>query len=175
MLDSLLPTTYLPLRFLSLTSLLGIMSSAVLLAVLISDGAIKREAPGSLWNVMPTSVLPRWKRFPLSFGLLMSGVSLDSLGDRQRLEQCADTCHGLQFSGHAVVPSLYRDMAHPEHFNSMIDAAYLIAFSVSIVFAVLGYLMFGNSVSSEVTRDLASTPGFPVVLNKLAVWMVAVG
>ncbi|GJN90176.1 hypothetical protein Rhopal_003175-T1 [Rhodotorula paludigena] len=147
----LLPTTYLPLRFLSLTSLLGIMSSAVLLVVLISDGAIKREAPGSLWNVMPTSVLPRWKRFPLSFGLLMSG-----------------------FSGHAVVPSLYRDMAHPEHFNSMIDAAYLIAFSVSIVFAVLGYLMFGNSVSSEVTRDLAGTPGFPVVLNKLAVWMVAI-
>ncbi|BGP49474.1 hypothetical protein JCM10450v2_005365 [Rhodotorula kratochvilovae] len=147
----LLPTTYLPLRILSLTSLLGIMSSVVLLAVLISDGAIKRTAPGSLWEVMPTSVLPRWKRFPISFGLLMSG-----------------------FSGHAVVPSLYRDMAHPERFSSMINVAYVIAFSVSLVFAVLGYLMFGNGVSSEITRDLAATPGYPVVLNQIAVWMVAI-
>lgn len=73
--DSLVPTTFLPLRILSLTSLLGIMSSFVLLAVLLADGSIKREAPGSLWQVMPTSLAPRWRRFPISFGLLMSGVS----------------------------------------------------------------------------------------------------
>ncbi|BGP09203.1 Vacuolar amino acid transporter 1 [Rhodotorula toruloides] len=146
----LLPTTFLPLRILSLTSLIGIMSSFVLLAVLITDGAVKHDAPGSLVQVMPTSIWPRWKRFPLSFGLLMSG-----------------------FSGHAVVPSLYRDMAHPQHFPSMINVAYIIAFSTSLVFAVLGYLMFGNDVSSEITRDLAKTAGYPVVLNKLAVWMVA--
>ena len=71
---SLVPTTFLPLRILSLTSLLGIMSSFVLLAVIIADGTIKRDAPGSLWDVMPTSFAPRWRRFPLSFGLLMSGV-----------------------------------------------------------------------------------------------------
>ena len=76
---SLVPTTFLPLRILSLTSLLGIMSSFVLLAVIIADGTIKREAPGSLWDVMPTSIGPRWQRFPLSFGLLMSGVRPDAL------------------------------------------------------------------------------------------------
>jgi vesicular inhibitory amino acid transporter len=42
-----------------------------------------------------------------------------------------------------------------------------------MLFAALGYLMFGNGVSSEITRDLAKTGGYPVVLNKLAVWMVA--
>ncbi|GAA5871168.1 hypothetical protein JCM3774_006811 [Rhodotorula dairenensis] len=147
----LVPTTFLPLRILSLTSLLGIMSSFVLLAVIIADGSIKRDAPGSLWDVMPTSFGPRWRRFPLSFGLLMSG-----------------------FSGHAVVPSLYRDMAHPETFNSMIDVAYVFTFVVTMLFATLGYLMFGNGVSSEITRDLAKTPGYPVALNKLAVWMVAI-
>ncbi|GAA5905724.1 hypothetical protein JCM8208_000878 [Rhodotorula glutinis] len=147
----LLPTTYLPLRVLSLTSLLGIMSSVVLLAVLITDGLIKKTAPGSFWDPMATSIVPRWGRFPISFGLLMSG-----------------------FSGHAVVPSLYRDMAHPEHFASMINVAYIIAFVVSVVFGVFGYLMFGNSVSSEITRDLASTVGYPVALNQLAVWMVAI-
>lgn len=80
----------------------------------------------------------------------------------------------LQFSGHAVVPSLYRDMAQPATFNSMIDVAYIFTFVVTMLFAALGYLMFGNGVSSEITRDLAKTPGYPVALNKLAVWMVAV-
>jgi hypothetical protein len=79
-----------------------------------------------------------------------------------------------QFSGHAVVPSLYRDMAQPATFNSMIDVAYIFTFVVTMLFAALGYLMFGNDVSSEITRDLAKTPGYPVALNKLAVWMVAV-
>lgn len=79
-----------------------------------------------------------------------------------------------QFSGHAVVPSLYRDMAQPATFNSMIDVAYIFTFVVTMLFAALGYLMFGNGVSSEITRDLAKTPGYPVALNKLAVWMVAV-
>lgn len=65
-------------------------------------------------------------------------------------------------------------MAHPDTFNSMIDVAYIFTFVVTMLFAALGYLMFGNGVSSEITRDLARTPGYPVVLNKLAVWMVAV-
>ncbi|GAA5940254.1 hypothetical protein JCM1841_005030 [Sporobolomyces salmonicolor] len=33
---------------------------------------------------------------------------------------------------------------------------------------------FGNDVSSEITRDLAATKGYPVALTKLAVWMVAI-
>lgn len=65
-------------------------------------------------------------------------------------------------------------MAHPDMFNSMINVAYIFAFVVTMLFATLGYLMFGNGVSSEITRDLARTPGYPIVLNKLAVWMVAV-
>lgn len=95
---------------------------------------------------MPTSWTPRLGRFPLSFGLFMSG-----------------------FSGHAVVPSLYRDMksaltcllssffylpsfvrsltnkrrqAEPRHFGSMAAVAFSVAFVVSLIFAVLGYLMF---------------------------------
>lgn len=36
------------------------------------------------------------------------------------------------------------------------------------------WFRFGNEVSSEVTRDLIKTKGNPVVLNKVAVWMVAV-
>ncbi|GAA6060680.1 hypothetical protein JCM10212_005062 [Sporobolomyces blumeae] len=147
----IVPTTFLPLRLLSLTSLLGILSSVVLLAVIVADGTIKQHAPGSLWDPMPTNAGPNWSRLPICFGLMMSG-----------------------FSGHAVVPSLYRDMKNPQHFGSMINVAYVIAFSVSLLFAVLGYLMFGNSVSAEVTKDLAKTQGYPIALTKVAVWMVAI-
>ncbi|GAA5896104.1 Avt1p [Sporobolomyces salmoneus] len=147
----LVPTTFLPLRLLSLTSLLGILSSIVLLSVIIADGTLKTEAPGSLWDPMKTSWGPNWKKLPICFGLMMSG-----------------------FSGHAVVPSLYRDMKNPQHFSSMINVAYIIAFSVSIIFAILGYLMFGNGVSSEITKDLSRTSGYPVALTKVAVWMVAI-
>ncbi|KDE05691.1 hypothetical protein MVLG_03925 [Microbotryum lychnidis-dioicae p1A1 Lamole] len=146
----ILPTTFLPLRFLSLTSLLGIISSFTLLLVLVTDGALKKHQPGSLRDPMPTAAGPRWMRLPLSFGLLMSG-----------------------FAGHAVIPSLYRDMKNPSQFNSVIDIAYIIAFSISMLFGTLGYIMFGNNVSSEVTRDLLATKGNPAVLNKIAVWMVA--
>lgn len=91
---SLLPTTFLPLRILSLTSLIGIMSSFVLLAVLITDGVVKHDAPGSLVQVMPTSLWPRWKRFPLSFGLLMSGVSDHSIFFHlcAASDRCMDSC-----------------------------------------------------------------------------------
>lgn len=65
-------------------------------------------------------------------------------------------------------------MADPAGFNSMIDVAYIVASVVTLVFAGTGYLMFGGSVSSEVTRDIARTAGYPVALNKLAIWMVAV-
>ena len=70
-----MPTTFLPLRFLSITSLIGIVSTLTLLVVIIADGSLKHDAPGSLHRPMPTSVGPRWMRLPLSFGLMMSGVS----------------------------------------------------------------------------------------------------
>lgn len=56
----------------------------------------------------------------------------------------------------------------------MINVAYVIAFTVSMVFAILGYLMFGNRVSSEITKDLSKTSGYPIALTKIAVWMVAI-
>jgi vesicular inhibitory amino acid transporter len=61
---------------------------------------------------------------------------------------------------------------------------------VYIIISVCGYLMYGTNVSDEVSlfedhaavsltvgqisKDLATTPGFSPTLNKLAVWTVAV-
>lgn len=67
---------------------------------------------------------------------------------------------GLQFSGHAVVPSLARDMIDPTQFDTMIDYAFLVATLVYGAIGVAGYLMFGNSVSDEVCIRLFSISGF---------------
>ena len=79
-----------------------IISTMTLLLIVLIDGAIKVEAPGSLAHPMPTNVGPSsWVRMPLSFGLIMSGV-------RQGCTRAS--ADRSQFAGHAVMPSLARDM-----------------------------------------------------------------
>lgn len=129
-----LPTVFLPYRLLSYTSLIGLLSSLVLVVVVIVDGAIKEEGPGSLRHPEPTSWSPG-RGWGLSAGLIMSGVSCLVLS-------LADA--GLtttQFSGHAVMPSLARDMRHPERFDSMVNIAYLLAGAMYAVIGITGYLM----------------------------------
>jgi len=52
-----------------------IISTLGLLVVVYIDGGLKQTAPGSLVRHAATNVGPDWKRLPLSFGLVMSGVS----------------------------------------------------------------------------------------------------
>jgi vesicular inhibitory amino acid transporter len=55
------------------------------------------------------------------------------------------------YSGHAVFPSLYRDMAEPKRYDRMVDTTYLITFVVYLIMAVSGYMMFGLDTMQEVT------------------------
>lgn len=152
----ILPTVFLPLRLLSLTSLISVLSTLVLILSIVTDSFLKTTAPGSIRDPMPTSWgVEDWEKVPLSFGLLMSG-----------------------FAGHAVLPSLARDMAEPEHFDRMVDTAYVsysfrcgmgtyahvpasyfffavlvrqvVATVIYSVIAAIGYLMFGSNISEEV-------------------------
>lgn len=100
---SILPTVFLPLRLLSFTSLIGVMGTFTLLISVLIDSLVKAEYPGSIRDPAPTSLGPMWSQLPLSFGLLLAG-----------------------FSGHAVVPSLARDMAEPERFDSVSHTEFLI-------------------------------------------------
>jgi hypothetical protein len=54
----------------------SIVSIITLLAVVAADGIIKPTAPGSLHDPMPTSLRPDWANFPISFGLVLGGVSV---------------------------------------------------------------------------------------------------
>ncbi|KAG8903037.1 hypothetical protein FRB99_003807 [Tulasnella sp. 403] len=147
----IIPTSFFPLRVLSFASILGVLSTFMLIFVLIVDGTTKRHAPGSMWDGAPTEWWPAHaaKSVPITFGLFMAG-----------------------FSGHAVIPSIVRDMQDPTHYESMINWAFFIATCVYGMIGAAGYQMFGRKVHDEVSQDLLRTPGYSVFFNKLALWML---
>jgi vesicular inhibitory amino acid transporter len=78
------------------------------------------------------------------------------------------------FSTHPIVPSLFKDMKDPSEFCKMLNWAYAAATVIYLSMGICGYLMFGNSVSDEITRDLANNKGFPRVLNTVAIWLIII-
>ncbi|KAL7007533.1 hypothetical protein EMMF5_002997 [Cystobasidiomycetes sp. EMM_F5] len=112
------PTLFLPLRYLSIASLIGITSVVTLTITVFIDGCLAHTTPGSLRHPMPTSIGPNWRELPLAFGLIMSG-----------------------FGGHAVFPSLARDIRDPKDFNRVCDLAFLISTAFYLFMGTIGYLM----------------------------------
>ncbi|KDQ09240.1 hypothetical protein BOTBODRAFT_37148 [Botryobasidium botryosum FD-172 SS1] len=148
----LIPTTFMPLSTLSFASVLGILSTFLIVVVLLADGVSKFEGPGSLWDPQPTDLVTyNPTKIGLSFGLFLAG-----------------------FGGHAVIPSLARDMVDPGQFDIMINYAFAFSTFVYALMGAAGYLMFGRSVHEEVSQDMLSTPGYNELLNKFAVWMLVI-
>lgn len=144
----LVPLVFLPLSILSYTSILGICSTLLIILVIFIDGFSKPDAPGSLWSPAATSWgTDSMTELGVAFGLLMAG-----------------------FSGHAVIPSLARDMVDPSEFNNMINWAFVVTTFIYGVIGYAGYLMFGRNVSDEVSKDLMSTPGYNSWINEIALW-----
>jgi solute carrier family 32 (vesicular inhibitory amino acid transporter) len=93
----------MPLSLLSYTSILGITSTLFIVLILLIDGFSKREGPGSLWSPAETSFsYTNLGELGISFGLFMAGLS-----------------------GHAIIPSLTRDMIDPTQYEKMIDWAFV--------------------------------------------------
>ncbi|ORZ08983.1 transmembrane amino acid transporter protein-domain-containing protein [Absidia repens] len=146
----LTPMTFLPISKLAYTSVIGVVSSMLMVAIVVLDGLTKPTRPGSLWDPVETEWIPSEPfNIPLSFGLLMA-----------------------VYSGHAVFPSLYRDMAEPKKYDRMVDTTYLITFTVYLIMAVSGYMMFGLDTMQEITKNLAQTPGYTKWMNQGAVYLI---
>ncbi|KAJ7166662.1 transmembrane amino acid transporter protein-domain-containing protein [Mycena filopes] len=146
----LTPTVFLPLSLLSYASILGIVSTVLVVLIILVDGLSKAASPGSLRDPAPTSLgIDSYNHMAIAFGLFMAG-----------------------FAGHAVIPSLARDMVDPGEFSRMINWAFAIATSVYTLIAGAGYLMFGNAVSAEISMDMLATPGYNTALNQAALWML---
>ncbi|KAI9499430.1 transmembrane amino acid transporter protein-domain-containing protein [Zychaea mexicana] len=147
---ALTPTMFLPMRKLALTSLVGILACICLLVTVLFDGFSKKTQPGSLLEPMETEIVPSdWYNVPLAFGLVMAG-----------------------FSGHAVFPSIYRDMDDPKQYERMVDIAYLVTAGAYITMAVAGYLMFGLETMQEITQNLANTPGYYKIVTQFGIGLM---
>ncbi|CAO3597696.1 unnamed protein product [Absidia cylindrospora] len=146
----LTPMTFLPISKLAYTSVIGVFSSVFLVLIVALDGLTKHTRPGSLWDPMETEWIPSEPfNIPLSFGLLMA-----------------------VYSGHAVFPSLYRDMAEPKKYDRMVDTTYIITFAVYLIMAMAGYLMFGLDTMQEITQNLANTSGYNKSINEGAIYLI---
>ncbi|KAJ7462683.1 transmembrane amino acid transporter protein-domain-containing protein [Mycena galericulata] len=146
----LLPTMFLPLSMLSYSSILGILSTSLIVIVILVDGLTKYTTPGSLWDPAATSIgMSSWGNVGIAFGLFIAG-----------------------FGCHPLIPSLARDMMEPQRFERMINLAFAIATVIYSLVAMAGYLMFGNAVSGELSVDLLQTHGYNKLLNHLALWML---
>ncbi|KAJ7139827.1 transmembrane amino acid transporter protein-domain-containing protein [Mycena epipterygia] len=146
----LLPTVFLPLSLLSYSSILGVLSTILIVTVVLVDGLSKHTSPGSLWSPAETSIgVSSWSNLGIAFGLFIAG-----------------------FGCHPLIPSLARDMVDPHKFERMINLAFTIGTFIYALLAVAGYLMFGNSISGEISMDLLKTGGYNKPLNHLAIWML---
>ncbi|OJJ48780.1 hypothetical protein ASPZODRAFT_90623 [Penicilliopsis zonata CBS 506.65] len=139
----LAPLSFLPLRLLSVTSILGIISCTLIVILTCIDGFIKPDAPGSLIQPARTSLFPDdWASLPLSFGLIMS-----------------------PWGGHGVFPNIYRDMRHPQKYGKSLWVTYLFTYSLDCAMAIIGWLMFGEGVRDEITANILMSSEYPQALS----------
>ncbi|KAJ5364686.1 Vacuolar amino acid transporter 1 [Penicillium cataractarum] len=148
----LVPLNFLPLRFLSVTSILGIISCTSIVILICVDGLIKPDSPGSLRQPANTYLFPdNWATVPLSFGLIMS-----------------------PWGGHGVFPNIYRDMRHPKKYGKSLWATYIFTFSLDCSMAIIGWLMFGDIVRDEITANILTVDLYPQAFSVCIIVFIAI-
>ncbi|CAN6661512.1 vacuolar amino acid transporter 1 [Trichomonascus vanleenenianus] len=148
----LTPLTILPLRILSITSVLGILCTIGLIGAIVFDGLYKTQSPGSLLDPMPTWLWPQnWFAVPLTIGIFMA-----------------------PWGGHAVFPNIYRDMRHPQHYKQCLYTIYELTFTFDLACGVLGFLMFGRLTSDEINNNIVLTEGYPQSVVYLITLLVGI-
>ncbi|EEH36965.2 vacuolar amino acid transporter 1 [Paracoccidioides lutzii Pb01] len=148
----LIPMNFVPLRLLSLSSILGIFCCTSIVLIIFVDGIIKPDSPGSLRDPAPTSLLPgNWDAVPLSFGLIM-----------------------CPWGGHSVFPNIYKDMRHPRKYGESLWITYIFTLFLDLAMATAGWLMFGPDVTDEVTYNVLLTSGYPNWLSICIVVFIAI-
>ncbi|RXK34646.1 hypothetical protein M231_08097 [Tremella mesenterica] len=118
----IIPTSFMPLRYLSFTSGFGITTNWVLIGILLFTGIVTdgQHSPGSLHEPAHTDLWPNHGliKFGTVIGILLSG-----------------------YGGHALIPNLIRDMKEHLKADRVCELAYGIAISIYLLVAVCGYIM----------------------------------
>ncbi|KFY10892.1 hypothetical protein V491_07424 [Pseudogymnoascus sp. VKM F-3775] len=91
----------------------------IFVLIVFIDGFIKPETPGSLLQPAKTFMFPKnWLTLPISLGLLIS-----------------------PFGGHAIFPSIYRDMRHPHRYGTALKVTFSFTYLLDALTATAGYLI----------------------------------
>ncbi|KAI7474367.1 vacuolar amino acid transporter-like protein 1 [Hortaea werneckii] len=146
------PLNFLPMRWLSLTSFLGVFCGIGLIGCTILAGVLKPTSPGSLLQTATTTAFPeQWRALPLSFGLIMA-----------------------VWGGHSVFPNIYRDMRHPQKYEHGLKLIFGFVTSVDLVMAIIGYLMYGRRTKDEISTNLLTVQEYPEALHVVVLILVAI-
>ncbi|KAK4761240.1 hypothetical protein SAY87_006133 [Trapa incisa] len=78
--------------------------------------------------------------------------------------------YGFCYSGHAVFPNIYSSMAKPSQFPLVLLTSFGICSALYIGVAIMGYLMFGDSVQSQYTLNMPRE----LAASKIAIWTTVV-
>lgn len=65
-------------------------------------------------------------------------------------------------------------MRHGYKYHRAVDITYIFSFTLDTGMAVLGLLMFGDSVRDEITSNILLTKGYPEALNYIIVICIAI-
>ncbi|CAO2205360.1 unnamed protein product [Urochloa humidicola] len=121
------PTTWLrSLGVLAYVSATGVFASALIVLSVLWAGAVD-----GIGFSAPATALLRPARLPTAFGL-----------------------YTFCFCGHAVFPTLYTSMKEKRRFPKMLAICFVLCTLNYGSMAVLGYLMYGGGVKSQVTLNL---------------------
>lgn len=71
------------------------------------------------------------------------------------------------WGGHAVFPNLKSDMRHPQKFKKCLKTTYQITSVTDIGTAVIGFLMFGDLVKDEITKNVLLSDGYSNTVHVL--------
>lgn len=136
---------FLSLRLLSILSLVGIICTNCVIVVAIICGLYKHTAPGSILDPMFSlgSLYPSgFRNFLISVSLMMSN-----------------------FGGHAVLPEFINDMKHPAKAAKSFRISFGFTFLMDLVVGIICFLMFGDTIEDEFTKNLMTVEGYPQWCN----------
>lgn len=95
------------------------------------------------------------------------------------------------WGGHGVFPNIYRDMTHPEKYGQSLWSTYIftvrpntgillycltlpIQFSLDCSMAIIGWLMFGDSVRDEITGNILVSSEYPRALSLCIIVFISI-
>jgi len=148
----LLPLNFVPFKYLSVTSILGICCVVGIIILVFTDGLIKPHTPGSLREVAKTYAFPRNLRtIPLGLGLFLA-----------------------PWGGHSVFPAIYKDMRHPQKYPHAVRTTYISVYGLNLAMIVIGYLMFGQLVLDEITANILGSKSYPRAISIIMLVLIGI-